>query len=202
MLNNTFAFHRKRQIEWPVAFQIGPMTAIGSFASGYATRFFSAMTLLYSLGALLLIFVWRGLQPVEFEKEKGQVGMKTAGVGLLAGLASGISGVGSGVILSPFLLSLRIVEHTRVSPTANAIMCFTTFFGVLSFFDWPSSASPWVWGLVHGDKSLLLVFGALVSSHFSRAYQHRIPEVGRRRILIVLILLAVKVLWNAYSLGH
>lgn len=188
-------------IEWRIALQMGPMTAVGSYSAGWATRWLSPVFLKYLLASLLLAFVvraWLGIRDLSQAKAKNAI---AAGVGVVAGMASGLSGVGSGVILSPFMMAMRLVEHTRVSPTANAIMCFTTSFGTLAFIDWPEAGSPWTWGQVHGEKSFILVLGAWVSSFFARRWQHRVPELARRRILLtVLFLLSLKVFWDAYSL--
>lgn len=205
--NNTIAFQRKKVIEWKIALRMGPMTAVGSYTAGWATRWLSPVFLKYLLASLLLVFViraWAGIRDISQAKGKNWI---AAGVGVIAGMASGLSGVGSGVILSPFMMAMRLVEHTRVSPTANAIMCFTTSFGALAFVSWPEAGQPWVWGQVHAEKSLVLVLGAWISSYFARRWQHRVPEKPRRRILLaVLFLLSLKVFWDAYSLqvgtGH
>ena len=201
VVNNTQSFHRRQVIDWKVALRVGPMTAVGSYTAGWATRWLSPVFLKYLLATLLLVFViraWLGIRDISQAKGKNII---AGAVGVLAGLASGLSGVGSGVILSPFMMALRLVEHTRVSPTANAIMCFTTSFGALAFVSLPAQGTPWQWGQIHVDKALVLVLGAWFSSYYARRYQPRVPEKPRRRILLaVLFLLSLKVFWDAYRL--
>lgn len=201
-LNNTIAFWRQKAVEWRVALRIGPLTAMGSFVSSFATRWLPVFWLKGILGTLLLIFVWRGAQSNKVKSAGNISQIKIILMGLFSGLASGISGLGSGIIVSPLLLSSKLVDHRKVTPTTNAVMVFTSLFGILSFLAWPSWRKPFIWGMVHGDIALKIIGGAWVSSFIARRFQSRIPERLRKILLLTaLFLLALKVFWSAYKLS-
>lgn len=200
-LNNTISFHRQKSVDWGVALRVGPLTALGSFLAAYLTRWLPPSWLKFILGTILILFVWQGRKDaVAAAIRKGNRKIHLLIIGLMGGVASGISGLGSGIIVSPLLLGSKLVDHRRVSPTTNAVMIFTSFFGSMAFIEWPHGEDFLVWGMVHGDKALQLFAGAWISSLAARRFQQRIPERPRRIILLsVLLALALKVFWDAYQ---
>lgn len=199
-LNNTISFHRRNSVDWGVSLRVGPLTALGSFLAAYLTRWISAPWLKFILGTVLILFVWRGQKETVTAIKTGSRRIHLLIVGVMGGVASGISGLGSGIIVSPLLMGLKLVDHTRVTPTTNAVMIFTTFFGSMAFLDWPKREDFFLWGMVHLDIALKLFAGAWISSLAARRMQHRIPERPRRIILLsVLLGLAFKVFWEAYQ---
>lgn len=200
-LNNTVSFQRQKLVRWEVVVRIVPFTALGSFVAGYITRWIPVVGLKFILGFIMLFFVWRGLRRSQsISVQKGRQ-IHLVGMGLFGGFASGISGLGSGIIISPLLMATKLVDHWKVSPTTNAIMVITSSFGVMAFIGWPQPGHPFVWGLVQADKALQLVAGAWLASFFVRRHQSRLPENWRKMILLgVLFLLSVKVFWEAFHL--
>jgi uncharacterized membrane protein YfcA len=199
-LNNTISFHRQKSVDWGVSLRVGPLTALGSFLAAYLTRWMPTSWLKFILGTILILFVWQGQKETVTTIRRGSRKIHLLIIGLMGGVASGISGLGSGIIVSPLLMGLKLVDHRRVTPTTNAVMIFTTFFGSMAFIDWPHGEDFLRWGMVHGDMALKLFAGAWISGLAARRIQQRIPERPRRIILLsVLLGLALKVFWDAYQ---
>lgn len=201
--NNCRSFHKKGWVVWSVALLIGPFTAVGAFMSGRLALWIPDIYLRGFL-ALLLSFVliksvyrlWLASKPsqqdlkAEFPFSKTKSGV----TGVFAGLLSGISGIGAGLVVSPLLLNMKIVKNEEVSPTANGVMIFTTFFGALAFLDF-QSMDGWKWGAIHLDKSLLIAMGAWTSSYFARPRQQKLPANWRGGLLTTLLALLMGKMW-------
>ena len=125
-------------------------------------------------------------------------------LGLLTGGTSALTGTGSGVIISPLLLNWGGLKNSQVSPTANAVMIFTTLSGTLAFLSLPQNltdtqTNPMKYGLIHIDQVLILFVSASLCAYFGRKYQNKLNSQQRKWILGSLLLtLAIKMI---HSLG-
>ena len=106
--------------------------------------------------------------------------------GLLIGVLSGLTGIGTGVLLSSLLLNWGIVRNDQVSPTSNGIMIFTTFFGCLAFLNGFEINMMRV-GEIHMEKVVVLFMSASVSAYFGRKYQSQLSAYWRGLILSCLL---------------
>lgn len=199
--NNCLAFHRKKLVIWPLARLIGPFTAMGAFLSGHLAQIVEAIWLRGFLAILVSFVLLKSLKKYFFSASLAQQShapptqVQSSGIGLFAGLLSGISGIGAGLIISPLLLNLGMVKNEEVSPTANGVMVFTTFFGALAFMT-GATIEGWQWGAVHLDKALLLALGAWVSSYFARSRQQLMPGNWRGYLLTTLLSLLTFKMWS------
>jgi len=202
--NNCYGFHKKKLVIWKIAFVIGPLTAIGAFASGLLVSYLSDGILRSILAALVTVFLARafygGKKPLPVDSEIVEfVPQKFLGaglVGIVAGLLSGISGIGAGLVVSPLLMNLRLAENKKVAPTANGVMLFTTFFGALAYVSFDTELNGWVFGYLHLDKALLLASGAFITSFFARRQQHKMPAFWRKAALTTLLGLLTLKMWS------
>lgn len=203
--NNCRSFHKSGLVIWRIALIIGPMTAVGAYTSGVLSQRFSDESLRLVLAVLVSVFLLRafiggkkksttnGSEQIEELNLKSSI---AAGfVGVIAGLLSGISGIGAGLVVSPLLINLHLAENEKVSPTANGVMIFTTFFGALAYALADNRLQGWQLGYIHLDKALLLFGSAFVTSYFARKKQSQMPVVWRKGLLTALLGLLTLKMW-------
>ena len=204
--NNCRGFHKNQLVIWKIAFIIGPMTAVGAYASGILSQRFPDEVLRMVLAAVVTVFLLKALVGNKLKKHIAseqqttaqmttKTGVLAGAVGVIAGLLSGISGIGSGLIVSPLLINLQLAENEKVAPTANGVMMFTTFFGAMAYAMADSHLVGWKLGFIHLDKALLLFGSAFVTSYFARKQQSRMPVTWRRTLLTILMGLLTLKMW-------
>lgn len=227
VVNNTYSFHRRREIDWGVAFKLGPLTALGAYLSARWALHWPDIYAQFLLGLVLAILLLRAVlerwpiglrnsKPIEpkafsLEGDSARLDNKEAttlhglqkllpwSVGLGAGVLSGVTGIGSGLVVSPVLMQFKLVPSQKVAPTANAVMLFTTFFGAWAYIGGIKDWKGWTWGFVHLDIVLIVLSMALVSAFWGRR-QQALMSSGLRQFLLstILFLLLLKVLWSLY----
>ena len=202
--NNCRGFHKKKLVIWSVALLIGPFTGVGAFLSGQLTQWVPDLYLRTFLAVLVSFVLVRAVRKSFFssqnesQRQQGHASLsrgRSVGTGLFAGLLSGVSGIGAGLIVSPLLLNLKMVKNQEVSPTANGVMMFTTFFGCLAFVSWDPIVN-WQWGAIHLDKALLLAGGAWISSYFARSRQQKMSAFWRGTLLTLLLAFLTIKMWS------
>lgn len=182
-MSSTLAYRRSGATNWRVGLALipgavgggwlGPWIS-GRIASGTLALVFGVF-LLYPAGVLLL-----GKQPKELFRGRGRMGigiLAGGAIGLVAGTASGLFGIGGGVIMVPALtlLGLDIVPAVATSlfvmiPTAAVATLRHTLAGN-----------------THWDLALPLMAGALVGSQLGPLVATRLPAVWLRRLFAVVL---------------
>jgi uncharacterized membrane protein YfcA len=203
--NNCLSFHKNDLVIWRIALIIGPMTAIGAYSSGVLSQQFSDETLRLVLAVLVSVFLLKAFVGKRLNGQMSGHGYAQlltkdtavlAGfVGVVAGLLSGVSGIGAGLVVSPLMINLHLAENKKVSPTANGVMIFTTFFGALAYALADSRLEGWQLGFIHLDKALMLFGSAFLTSHFARRKQSMMPVKWRRGLLTALLALLTLKMW-------
>jgi uncharacterized membrane protein YfcA len=178
-----FAFQRAKHFEWQLCwpFLAGsiPFAFIGGKMKlpGHVHEPILAAVLL--LAAIVLLF-----RPVSAQQEtKAPSILISIGIGAAIGLLSGIVGIGGGVFLSPIILLAGFADAKKTA-TLAALFIFVNSIAGLAARE-PASLAP-----IGEHWELLLVgaFGALAGS-FLGAF--RIPNVGLRRLLGLVLIVAV-----------
>ena len=206
VVNNTIQFHRKNAVNWRVALIVGPLTAIVAYLSACM-----GLTLPEAVLKFTLVFTYIVLGFWTITKQQvsanhtstslnGRDIVFIALTAIVAGGLSGLTGIGSGMILGAVLLNLRVLPNATLSPTTNAIMVFTCISGVVAYSGWTVDWSTLVWGKIHFKEAFVLSLGAFTSSYFSRQWQHKLPAQKRKVILSTLLfVLGIKVLYSIIS---
>ncbi|MCB0408126.1 MAG: sulfite exporter TauE/SafE family protein [Bdellovibrionales bacterium] len=206
--NNSIGFARKNLIVWPVALLIGPLTAVGSFTSGILAQSLSHFYLRFILALLISSVLVKSLFGYFGKNKRDPISnapmssFKKTGissfVGIFAGVLSGLSGIGSGAVVSPLLAHLGLVENKMVSPTANAVMLFTTAFGAGAFMTSAKAIQNWKIGYIHVDLALLMAIGAFLTSIWARQIQEHIYARWRSGLLIILLTFLAMKMWAEF----
>jgi len=208
---NTWAFHRQNIVQWSLVWLMGPASSIAAFFAAQFAQRVDSQWILLTLSGLLVVVVIRSLVSSLLSKDyvvqmplSSRQKVVAASGGIVAGLASGFAGVGSGAILSPLMIMLKVIEPRKLSPTANGNMVFTTAAASFSFFvSGMASGQPqgWKqWGLMRLDIAAGIFVVAFFLSRLLRPLQNRLPFRAKSTILnLLLCFLIVKVVYMFFS---
>lgn len=176
-------FQRARHFRWNLAwpFLLGsvPMAFIGGslHVSGSLHKWLLAIVLLYAA----IVLITQAPKPSEEPSEPNlwlQIGIG-AGIGLLSGLV----GVGGGIFLSPLILFFGWANAKQTAAVSSLFILLNSISGL-------AARSNTVGSIVseHSVVLLVAVVGALVGSWIGA---NRMPDLGVRRLLGVVLLFAV-----------
>lgn len=198
---NVFMFHRQKLVDWKLGLSLFPLVSLASFCTSYFSHLFSDVVVKLMLVSIMLIMVLRLL--VNKFDGMGDVsqGTRTAvkGVaGLLSGGLAGLTGIGSGVILGPTLLSLNLTHPKKVSPTINLLISFTCLFSILGNVNLSQGLTFKV--PVRLDLSVTIFLFSIMGSFIGRKLNSSIDPRTRKIVVgVTLFLLAAKVLWGVWG---
>ena len=117
-----------------------------------------------------------------------------AGVTFLAGICSGLLGIGGGMIMGPILLEIGIPAKKASAENATSILLSSS---ALSIIFIASGSVPLDWCLIYGFGSLIFSFVAIVI--FNKYYSNK--EVYIVYCLIVIMLLAIAIsIYNLFNM--
>ena len=209
-------------ISWPVVLLMGPVSSLMAFASAQLSQKVNSNILVNVLLTILILVGFKNLISSFFSKDESSLSFKNSFKnesvedfhqkfsgdeitlnpgkkffsilgGALAGLAGGFVGIGSGVVLSPLMIFLKMVKPKQLSPTANANMLCTTsgacLFLFIDGFPGKGSVSPsWPqWGVIRLDIALGLFVSSVFFSHFLRPHQNKLPMKFKSILLSVVL---------------
>ncbi len=192
--NNVYNFHRENLIRWPLVGTIATGALVMAYVGSQLTMIIPET---YSRLSILFVFVLLTYQSFRGPEGTPQFLRHTnlrnkLFVGSGAGLASGLTGIGGGTLLVPLFLVGRWVKNEEVSPTGNAINMIAATAGALTLFFAHRTVS---WRAV-----IFILVGAMITSHFARKKQKKVPEDLRRKIvgffLLSLILIQIYELYK------
>ncbi len=105
------------------------------------------------------------------------------GLGLGAGVLSGLLGLGSGIVLIPVLVVLMLVPQKVAQGTALAVMVPMTLTGAIRYWMNPEIR-------IQPTVVALIVMGALVGAMIGTELASRLPASTLRRLFAVFVLIA------------
>lgn len=178
-----FAFQRAKhfdwQLTWPFLAGSIPFAFIGGKLKLPGNSHEPILAAVLVLAAIVLLF-----RPASSQTEtKSPNLMLSIGIGAGIGLLSGIVGIGGGVFLSPIVLLAGFADAKKTASLA-ALFIFANSLSGLAARD-PSSLK------LIGEHWELLAVGAIGALAGSYLGAFRIPNVGLRRLLGLVLLVAV-----------
>lgn len=112
--------------------------------------------------------------------------VKGAAVGLVAGVMSGLFGIGGGAVMVPLLVLWLALPQHRAHATSLAAIVLTAASGAVAFARE---------GSVHYVAGLGIAAGAIVGAFFGAALMHRLsPTRLRQAFAVLMVLVAVQML--------
>ncbi len=205
-------YARQRRIFYKAGLILAVATVPGSIVGAYLTSVLSGPVLGLVFGVFLIVVAFRmGSVGISFRKKSQAntgdtkvVGSESdlflvrrrlvLGVGLsfFGGLASGLLGIGGGVLLVPIMAFIMLIPMHVVVATSMFTMILTSISGVVQHYSL---------GNIDFTYALSLAVGAIVGGQVGAWLCKKVSSQNLRRIFaVVLIVVSVNMILKFYSL--
>ncbi|MEO2152103.1 MAG: sulfite exporter TauE/SafE family protein, partial [Thermococcus sp.] len=197
-LSSAIAYSRQRRIHYRAGLLLASTAVIGAYIGAWLTSFISASQLKVIFGLALIVVAVRiyrkkTAEPQEVKLEDVEVNYKLVPVGgFFAGIASGLLGVGGGIINVPFLTYLGLPIHYAVATSSFAIV-FTATAGALKHYAMGNVETQWLVLLVPG-----LIIGAQLGAGIARRTK---ASSLKKDFAVVMALLALRMILKGLGFG-
>ena len=184
---SSISYAKQRRIEYSIGLKLGllsiPGTVVGALVSSEITpSIFKILFALILISASVYIFSKRKIEPKRYNISK-QIMILAIGASFVAGIMSGLFGIGGGIIFVPLMVVAMGLSMKNAAPTSQFILLF-------------ASASALVTHtlLGHPDfyQALLLSVGAFVGGLVGARLSLEIKE-NSLKILISIVMVAAAV---------
>jgi uncharacterized membrane protein YfcA len=134
-ISSALGHHRKNQVEIIASLYMGSAGFIGAIMGGYVAAQTPGDLLRIIFSVVLLLVAVRMLLFKEYHQktDKKDNLLIFLGIGFIAGIMSGLVGIGGGVILIPALVFLLGYNMKQASGTTSAVIILTSLGGILSY---------------------------------------------------------------------
>ena len=196
-LSSAVAYSRQRRIHYKAGLLLASTAVIGAYIGAWLTSFISAAQLKVIFGLALIIVAVRiyrkkTAEPSEVRLEDVEVNYKLVPLGgFFAGIASGLLGVGGGIINVPFLTYLGLPIHYAVATSSFAIV-FTATAGALKHYAMGNVETQWLVLLVPG-----LIIGAQLGARIAKRTR---ADSLKKAFAVVMALLALRMILKGLGL--
>lgn len=109
------------------------------------------------------------------------------GLGIGAGVLSGLIGIGGGIIIVPCLVYFFGMDQKTAQGTSLAVLLPPT--GLLAFMRYYKA------GHVNVQIGIMIVVGLLIGGWFGGGFAQTLPQLAVRRIFAVVLLLVAAKMW-------
>jgi len=200
---NTVRYYLKGLLNIKIVIKLIIISSIGSYSFAKLTPYLPEVFLKSLLGGVLGIFAIYTLVKVK-QKNTEEKPIKEVFKNIMilsSGALSGLTGIGSGLILNGLFANTKWIAHNKITPTINMIMFFTTVFAVSSFVSFDDTLNGFRYGFFHIEKSLIIFAGGMVTAFVGQSLQGKIDLELRKKILILLyISMSILSLYGAVTL--
>jgi hypothetical protein len=180
--------------------------AAGSIVGGYASAWFTSRlpdtVVIWTFVAFLAVAAVRTFllepKPVAEADLKKRNGMAVV-IGLCAGIVSGATGTGGGLIVVPLVLMAGIVTNERAVAVSNMVMVATCIASTAAhMLAEKTTELDWTVGQVNVSMAPLVFIGAMLSAPYGRKL-NKVLTLPRRRIAmgILLAIIAIRLVLEA-----
>jgi len=188
-LSSAVAYSRQGRIHYKAGLLLALTAVPGAYIGAWSTGYISAAQLKVIFGIVLLlvavkVYRKKSAEPSEVRLEEVELNYKLIPVGgFIAGVASGLLGIGGGAINVPFLTAMGLPIHYAVATSSFAIV-FTATSGALKHYTMGNVELEWLLLLVPG-----LIIGAQLGARIAK--RTKASSLGKA-FAIVLAFLAVR----------
>lgn len=202
MVVNTIIYSFQKRVVWNFVLRMGPLTVLGGFLGSKIAAIipdiYLRMFLIFFLYSLSYGFFKALLDKPNNQTKKSLLSrIPPSGLGVFAGILSGIAGIGSGVFLNFLVLKDDRIQSQEEVPTVNAIMVFIcggVFASVLV-------NTPHFFGVFYdkvGLNSFLMIFAGILVGAFTGNYfnMNRFPKLRLSLLFSITFVLAFTVVYE------
>ncbi|WP_297549113.1 sulfite exporter TauE/SafE family protein [Thermococcus sp.] len=197
-LSSAIAYHRQGRIHYKAGLLLASTAVIGAYIGAWLTSFISASQLKVIFGLALILVAVRiyrkkTAEPDEIKLEDVRVNYRLIPLGgFFAGIASGLLGIGGGIINVPFLTYLGLPIHYAVATSSFAIV-FTATAGALKHYAMGNVEVQWLVLLVPG-----LIIGAQLGAKIAKRTR---ASSLKKAFAVVMALLALRMILKGLGLA-
>lgn len=112
-------------------------------------------------------------------------------IGAFAGLLSGMLGIGGGGIISPLMLMLGF-NPKKIAAITAFVVPFSSFSGFLTY---------WAMGNINWKLLIIASSAGFAGATLGTMFMHQKlnPQVVKKILALILLLMAIKLLWNVFA---
>jgi len=189
-ISGTIAYALRHAIDFRIGLILMPTTIIGAWCGARLTDVINAHWLSIGFGVLLLYpvaMMIQGKQPKEIglslHGEIKGIKLYVVGglIGLIAGTASGMFGIGGGTVMVPALAVFLGLDIVTAAATSLFVMVPSAMMGTYQH---------WVQGNVHPELALPLILGLIIGAQIGPRIGPHIPKRRLRQLFGVVLLYA------------
>jgi len=189
-ISGSIAYYRQRKINVRIAVLFMPTAIAGILVGAQLTDVLDPSWLMVAFGVFLLypismMITGRSPKEIRFSLRGQATGGRLYGLaavlGFVAGMASGLFGIGGGTVFVPSLAVFLGLDIVTAVATSLFVMVPTTLVG---------ATKHWLQGNLHPELALPLVLGIIIGAQIGPRISHRIPKRRLRQLFGVLLLYA------------
>lgn len=200
-ISSAYGHYRKNQVDVKAALYCGVAGFLGGLTGGYVAAHTPGNVLTIIFGVIMLVVALRLLFSDDNPDGKKKVDniLLLLVVGFIAGVTSGLIGVGGGIILIPAMVLLMGFTMKEASGTSSAFIIITSMGGIISYIfnGLPVSASlpAFSLGYINLLQFLVIIIFSIPLAQVGALVSCKLPEKVLRYILVILqIYIALKML--------
>lgn len=194
------AYHQNNLIRWRAALIIAAGLLVAGYGGAYMANRIDPTLLLQLYGGFLIYVGWRMIAPLQWAGVRQPTSAETtadtvpvdnlwaiAALGLLAGVASGMFGIGGGAVIVPILVTwLRFPQKVAVATSLGALLPPV---GALAAFEYYQQ------GQLVVSSALPVALGLLIGAYFGARITIGLPAgVVKRLYGIFLVVIGLRFL--------
>ncbi len=189
-LSASFAYHRRRAIDFRVGLLFMPSAIAGVFLGRYIVDAVDPSWLTIVFGVFLLyptamMLLGKTAKDVKSAAEKPTAGFRyyllVAVLGLVAGVATKLFGIGGGTVFVPSLVVFLGLDIVTAVATSLFVMVPTALI---------SAVTSWFQGTLHPELALPLILGITIGAQIGPRVGARVPKVRLRQLFGLVLLYA------------
>jgi len=182
---------RKKRLDFKMGIPIIIFSFLFAIVGAYASKFIPTRFVLFLFIAflvfsgLMFLFFKRG-QQISFREDVPIISLSL--IGVIAGLLSGLLGIGGGGIISPLMLLLGI-NPKKITTITAFVVPFSSFSGFLTY---------WSMGQVNWRLMLIVSVAGLGGATLGTAFMQKTLNSGsvKKILAVILLLMAAKMIWS------
>jgi len=189
-ISASIAYYRRRAIDFRVGLSFMPSALAGVFLGGYIADVARSSWLMIAFGVFLfypMLMMLFGKTPKELrplvkgEASGGKRYVLIAVLGLVAGIATKLFGIGGGTVFVPSLVVFLGLDIVTAVATSLFVMIPTAF---------ASSLTSWFAGTLYLEFAVPLIFGIILGAQIGPHIAARVPKKRLRQLFSLVLLYA------------